>query len=138
MTSPGQATEPFSRSFRSPGRTRRLVIHDDGRVAYAYLHGPDDRIVSDVWLYNRGPAPTDPAWADPVNAPFANPASFVDGTVPLRLPDTADDFAVVWTGEHEAAVLIRDALVGRLAEGLRPGCSIWAAADGPLARILEG
>ena len=51
------------------------VFEDDGRVAYAYLLH-ENRIVSDVWLYNRIAAPPEPEWRDRSKAPFANPQGF--------------------------------------------------------------
>src|SRR6516225_6910523 len=54
-----------------------VVVDDDDRVAYAYLL-MDEKIVGDVWLYNRQPAQTrEQEWKDRAKLPFLNPRDFI-------------------------------------------------------------
>ena len=57
---------------RHPEAELAVVFEDDGRTAYGYLLR-DSKIVADVWIYNRGPAPEQPEWTDRERAPFRNP-----------------------------------------------------------------
>jgi hypothetical protein len=69
------------------------VFEDDGKVAYAYLLS-EDRIVADVWLYNRIAAPQEPEWRDRSKAPFANPQGFAASEpFPPVLDETEITFA---------------------------------------------
>ncbi|MBE2251798.1 MAG: hypothetical protein IAE78_19840 [Myxococcus sp.] len=111
-----------------------LVIDDDGRVAYAYLCGPDDAVLGDVWLFNRAPCPTPPDWTDPTQAPFLNPDVL---TQPLAgPPPTPGDLSVRWTLDGPlllADVLLRGALLARLSPGSAPGWNVLARLGGPCA-----
>ena len=116
----------------------QVVVEDNGRVAYAYLLDSDQQIVSDVWLYNRCDTPVKPEWTDPDKLPFANPAGFVrlDGAImPIN---RAEEVEIVWiqVSGVMAQIHIRNTLAGVLALDARPGWSVMAAKDGPLARML--
>ena len=50
--------------FVSPCGAFTLTVDDDGKVAYAYLK-KEKKILGDVWLYNRCPAPDEKEWQDP-------------------------------------------------------------------------
>jgi hypothetical protein len=128
------------RVFTSNDRNRSVVIEDNGRVAYAYLLDHDKQICSDVWLYNRRPTPIEPEWHDREGAPYANPAPFVDDREIFALPRSGDDFSVEWKREDSsylARVHIRTTLAAVLADGHKPGWSVLAKKDGPLAKVLK-
>jgi hypothetical protein len=130
----------FATRFASPFDESAVIIEDDGKVAYAYMFDRDGAICGDVWLYNRCPTPIDPEWHDPANLPFANSASFVNESSRFLLPDSARDFSVVWEeagGPLIARVLLSGACFARLEAGAKPGWSILAAKDGPLAQVLR-
>ncbi|WIW47441.1 hypothetical protein ML401_04785 [Bradyrhizobium sp. 62B] len=130
----------FVARFVSPFDESTVIIEDDGRVAYAYMLGKDEKICSDVWLYNRCPTPVEPEWHDPANLPFANPASFVSQGSRFSFPGSAHDFNVAWDearGLLVAKVLLRDDHFASLEVGAKPGWSALAAKDGPLALVLR-
>ncbi|WP_375157246.1 hypothetical protein [Bradyrhizobium sp. RDT46] len=77
-------TDGFVAKFVSPFDESAVIIEDDGKVAYAYMLDRNGKICSDVWLYNRCPAPIEPEWHDAANLPFANPASLVNKKLSLR------------------------------------------------------
>ncbi|WP_105375094.1 hypothetical protein [Neorhizobium huautlense] len=116
----------------------RVVFEDDGRVAYAYLLSSEGEITSDVWLYNRSPTPKKATWHDRKAAPFLNPAEFVRTDIAFALPEHPADIMVVWDVIEKPNVSlcihIHEELVGILATGSKPGWSLLAANDGPLAR----
>ncbi len=93
-------------SMKDPESDLEAVFEDDGRVAYAHVV-KDKRIMGDVWVYNRAPAPAQPEWTDRERAPFLNPRDYV-----------TDDVAA------------------KLGAGMRPGFAALARRDGPLARVL--
>ena len=119
---------------RHPQTDCRLIIDDDGRVAYAYLLDPEGAIVGDVWLYNRADPGTEIDFEGP--APFLNP----DSKPPDQLlPSGQADLTVEWTMDEVslfADVHLRGALLARLSPGSQPGWSAWAL-DGPLAKPFE-
>jgi hypothetical protein len=110
-----------------------VVFEDDGRTAYAYLLR-GEKIVADVWIYNRGPAPEHPEWTHREGAPFRNAAAYVRETpVPAAVED---DVTVRW--EQEAAIVcLRGRPCARLVVGSKPGWCVFAAKDGPCARVME-
>lgn len=117
----------------------RVVVEDDGRVAWAYLL-QGDRVASAVWLYNVAPAPE--TLAPPPGAsggPRLNPRGHCRTPPPERIVDERRVTArwEVEAGEvRSASVLHAGAPLARLAPGARPGWSAGAAKDGPLARVL--
>jgi hypothetical protein len=118
------------------------VFDDDGRVAYCYLLDESESIVGDVWLYNRCSTPVDPEWKDPENMPFANPQAYVNAATHdvVQVVDTISDVSVDWddeSGKVKANILIRNKLFAILIEGVKPGWSVLASKDGPLAKVLE-
>lgn len=125
--------------YTSPDRDYRLTFDDDGRVAYAYLKHLD-KIVGDVWIYNRCEVPDRPEWGDRTRAPFANPVAYTRADGRMRDPVRLDDVRVRWDfedGRVTAYIDIRGDLVASLGEGDRPGRSKFATKDGPLARRLD-
>jgi hypothetical protein len=113
------------------------IFEDDGRVAYAYLLNPAKKIVSDVWLYNVGPAPESHAGerrGEPVRnlAKFASSDDFepvVDGEVSFEWTSRPE-------GEAEVSVFLRGERFARLESTSKPGWSRLAKKDGPVARVL--
>ncbi len=137
MSQPEQ--EGLLLQFKSPCRNFSLVFDDDGKVAYAYLR-EGNRIVGDLWLYNRGSTPEQPEWPDKSKLPFANPKEYVaeQGTVVRSV--SATDISVTWAYEQDEAVahiFLFGALCGIVGPGDRPGFARFAAKDGPLARAMH-
>jgi hypothetical protein len=58
------AEDGFLLAFEFDDDDRPLIVEDDGRVCYAYVRGPWDRVVSDVWLYNRTAVSSEAEWGD--------------------------------------------------------------------------
>lgn len=128
----------FTAKFVSPLGESAVMIEDDGRVGYAYMLNPDGQICSDVWLYNRCPAPVEPEWLNPPTRPFANPASFVNQGPHVSLPGSAKEFTVEWheaDGLAVADILLPERNLARLKAGAKPGWSTLASKDGPLAQV---
>ena len=115
------------------------VFEDDGKVAYAYLLR-DNKIVADVWLYNRVAAPEQPEWRDRSMAPFANPQGFA-ASDPFPPVTDASEVAFEWSqgraGETVLRIFIRGAYHAALVPGSKPGWCKLALRDGPLASVLR-
>ena len=113
------------------------VFEDDGRVAYAYLLN-ENRIVSDVWLYNRIAAPQEPEWRDRSKAPFANPQGFA-ASEPFPPVASEAEVAFAWSRGTEGQVILRVFIRGSyhaaLVPGRKPGWCRLALRDGPLASV---
>jgi hypothetical protein len=115
------------------------VFEDDGRVAYVYLLF-EDKIVADVWIYNRVATPEQPEWRDPSRAPFLNPRGFASGE---QFPPVADESEVAFSWSRGAAgqtalrVYIRGDYHAMLVPGSKPGWCKLAARNGPLASVLR-
>jgi len=118
-----------------------VVFDDDGRVAYAYLQDPNETIVSDVWLYNHREAPTEAEWHGTERGPYANPASYVREDAEFAPIEGASHILIVWESRKQSNVRALIFLRGRefavLEEGVKPGWSVLAKRDGPLARVLR-
>ena len=109
--------------YFSTETSQSVAVEDDGRVAYAYLIGADDRICGDVWLYNRCVAPEEPEWCSMDNAPFANPASYVADCEAFRPANSGADFSAEWVREDGglvAKLFLRGELLAVLKEGANP------------------
>ncbi|MDO3434492.1 hypothetical protein QWJ46_17585 [Rhizobium sp. CBN3] len=132
--------EDFWAQLSDEGTGYSVIIEDDGAKGYAYLLDSEGGIVSDVWLYNRGPAPEAVDWSDPSKLPFSNPAEFVSN-VDFRPIASASELLVQWQQSAdrliEAQLWVRGQLFAILQQGVAPGRSRLAAKDGPLARVLE-
>jgi hypothetical protein len=118
----------------------RVMVEDDGRVAYAYLLNPDKKIIALVWLYNRCETPQEPEWRDREKMPFANPADYVRRDIKLALDFTISDFRVEWgfskQDEIKAFLYLNHTLLAILIPGAYPGWSLLAGKDGPVAKVL--
>ncbi|OOQ57949.1 hypothetical protein [Mucilaginibacter pedocola] len=121
---------PFDKAYA-------LKIEDDGRVAYAYLTFYDD-VVSDVWLYNRLPAPT-VSFLNTDDGPALNPAEYLKSDTAVTPMSTEADITCEWDeskeGDIEVAVLLHGKFIAELLPGAMPGSSVLVAKDGPLALV---
>ncbi|MBY5358842.1 hypothetical protein HFO97_02355 [Rhizobium leguminosarum] len=130
----------FWAQLSNEGTGYSVIIEDDSTKAYAYLVDSARVIVSDVWLYNRGPAPETVDWSDPSKLPFSNPAEFVTD-VDFKPIGSTSELLVQWQQSAdrpiEAQLWIRGQLFAILRHGIAPGRSRLTAKDGPLAKVLE-
>jgi hypothetical protein len=125
----------FTRQFQHEDWT--VVVEDDDRVAYGYLRH-DGRIVGDVWLYNRTPAPHRPPWHEPKGEmPFLNSSHYVNQHGSTRRP-RPEALSVSWTAhnapEPQITIYIDNEPIAWLAPGAKPGWSALVQHDGPLAQ----
>jgi len=127
--------------FEDPISGYSAAFEDDGRVAYGYLLDPDQKIIRDVWLYNRCTTPREPEWQTPDLLPFANPMDYArdhSGFTPVQ---DASDVTVAWVWLNDnrmhAIISIRGDVFGIIENGTKPGWARMAAKDGPLAKVLE-
>lgn len=127
-------------SFAADDGRHRLVIEDDGRVAYAYLKD-QGRIIGDVWLYNRCPAPGPAEWKDKAKIPFANCRSYFDESLGrIKEPLGGDDFQVDWNETEDGLqvyVYLREELIAMVGPNDKPGYSRFATKNGPLAKVMK-
>jgi hypothetical protein len=124
-------------NFASPDGHHVLTFEDDGKVAYAYLK-ENEKIVGDVWLYNRCPTPEEPEWVDRDKIPFANSKAYVTGGSMERTL-RPKDVLVDWESDSRgpvAYVYIFEDLYGVLGVGDKPGYARFASKDGPLAKVM--
>lgn len=118
-----------------------IIIEEDGKVCYAYLLF-EKNIIGDVWLYNQEPTPTDVPWRSKENMPFLNPMGFAKETNEIPTIEDESEVRIEWkflNGEcsfGQADILVRGKLVAVLKENSKPGWSLNAKNDGPLARVL--
>ena len=107
-----------------------VALHDDDRVAYAYLID-HDRVVGFVWLYNVLLTPLVPTLPDPRSGPPLNSGYFVNPTrSPPRLTETSAVRCLRLVGGVE--IEVDGMLWARLAVGSRPGWSVLVERPGPL------
>jgi hypothetical protein len=128
---------PFDYAFDAPTSAHTVVIENDDRTVWAYLHG-EDGVLSDVWLFNVVDAPEE---LEPErDRPPANPARFCspEARVVIEYPD---DVEVRWDYAdgvlRSVEVFARTERLARLAPGMSPAWSRFAAVDGPCALRLD-
>lgn len=124
--------------FKASNSHYSVIFDEDHKVAYAYLL-KSGAIISDVWLYNLVKAPEEPEWTDFKNAPFLNPPNYVRNSVQIPKPTCINDVTVMW--EHNenlvtANIFIRATRFATLNSWEKPGRCLFAAKDGPLAKVL--
>jgi hypothetical protein len=118
-----------------------VIIEDDGRVCYAYLL-LEKSIVSDVWLYNQSETPSEPPWTSRANMPFLNPKEFVIDISYFSPISNVDDIKIECISSDfetliEARIFINGLFAAMLKPGFKPGWSVNAQKDGPLAKKLD-
>lgn len=127
--------------FMDPQSGYCVVFEDDGRVAYGYLLDAVEKIIADVWLYNRCETPREPEWQTPDLLPFANPMEYAKDHSGVTPVEDASEVTVQWVplgGDQMRAIIsIRGDIFGIIENGSKPGWSLMAAKDGPLAKVLE-
>lgn len=126
--------------YSSPDQAWSVVFDDNGQTGYAYLLARG-QIVSDVWLYNRGPAPMEPPWKTrPNSAPYENPRDCVSEAA-VELPASSADIHVTWEqaldGSQKAVIVLRGQPIGILSSGTTPGWSRLATKESPVARVMD-
>jgi hypothetical protein len=105
------------------------VIVDDGDAGMAFLHGLEDEIIGDVWLYNRV------AEAAFDTHSFVNPV----GQIINPLPQNVNEFNIKWMHEGQlllAQIYIHNVLVAIISPGSHPGWATLALSDSALAHVL--
>ncbi|WP_020468663.1 hypothetical protein [Zavarzinella formosa] len=125
--------------FPSPCNMYVLTIEDDGKTGYGYLKHMD-RIVGDVWLYNRCEAPETTEWQDKKNLPFANCKGYVNPQGLMERDVSADDINIDWDyGKAGLVVYVYffEDLYGALRPNDKPGYARFAIKSGPLAKVME-
>jgi hypothetical protein len=127
--------------FINPDSGYQVVFEDNGRVAYGYLLDAAEKIIADVWLYNRCETPREPEWQTPEMLPFANPMEFAKDHSGFTPVEDASEVIVGWIplsdDRMRAIISIRGDVFGIMENGTEPGLSLMAAKDGPLAKVLE-
>jgi hypothetical protein len=124
--------------FVSPCDKYSLTFEDDGKVAYAYLK-EGNKIVGDVWLYNRCETPEVTEWKDRNNIPFANCKGYMREEGRLEEPVGLEEVYVTWDSNDKgpvAYVHVLENLLGVVGVDDKPGCARFAIRDGPLAKIM--
>jgi len=116
-----------------------VVIEDNGQVCYAYLL-EDKEIISDVWLYNSAETPITTDWGTSDDMPFMNPRSFSHDENRIIIEGDLDQALVNWKfierKLEKANLVLNGQLIAILKPGAKPGWSINAKNDGPLAKPL--
>ncbi|HSI83419.1 MAG TPA: hypothetical protein VK970_06520 [Candidatus Methylacidiphilales bacterium] len=119
------------------------IIEDDGRVAYAYLMEGKE-MIGNLWLYNQEATPAVDAWReDRGTLPYLNSARYVDAQLMLKPLETPGEAEVVWEYRpngrlHMLHLILRGTHYGVLAPHVKPGWTVAASQDGPLAQHLAG
>jgi hypothetical protein len=117
------------------------IVEDNGRVAYAYLLR-EKQIVGDLWLYNQEATPQEPEWKNRSKLPFLNPAAFFELSRMSEPLCSVDEIEIVWGGGDDGIstslqLHLRGQFYGELIVGSKPGWTIAASQDGPLAKRLS-
>lgn len=119
----------------------RVEFEDNGKVAYGYIVA-DEKIVSDVWLYNNGETPVVSPWRNgPEGMPFRNPIDFA-GPLCFEPVKGAAELAFKWIYGNDGIPVavefwIRGKLYARVTTESKPGWCVLAVKDGPLALKLD-
>jgi hypothetical protein len=122
----------------SPDGRYVCIIEDNGVVAYAYLM-QDKKILSDLWLYNQAATPEFPEWKNRTSPPFLNSAEYVDEhrmSAPIM---TSSQVRVDWHFDQARELVgieiwLHGIHYGRLTLTSKPGATLAAKKDGPLAK----
>ena len=132
-------TEFFKQFFYNETNKHSLIVDDDGRVSYAYLLEGEE-IIADVWLYNQAETPDLGIWDSLTEIPFVNTVEYVNENIIIAPLSDPKDVFIKWEFKNDnliqVSVFIRDQLSAILKPGSKPGWSICAKKDGPLAKVL--
>lgn len=130
--------------FSFEGLGYEVAVHDNGCVAYAYLHdyNNNDNIISYTWLYNRCQAPRVPEWVirkeDP---PYAMPANLIENNIGFKLPTKSSDVDVgAFTDGGKPpyfAIYLEKEVLGLLDPKTHPGWARLVRTDSPIARAFD-
>jgi hypothetical protein len=139
MCSPRYARAvPFEFLFDAPRSSHAVVIHNDDRTVWAYLHTPEG-VASDVWLFNLQEAPTGIAIDRERDRPPLNPARYCSGEA-HPIIRFADDVSLRWLYDDAdlaaVEIIAGGERLARLVPGAKLGWSRFAAMDGPCALRL--
>jgi hypothetical protein len=102
-------------------------------------------IVGDVWLYNRAKTPEEVNWAIKENMPFLNSSEY-SKVSDIAILNNADSVSVKWffidkdkekSLLQEVRVYFDGKIVAILKHGSKPGWSINAKQNGPLAKVID-
>jgi len=130
----------YDQFYCSPCNEYSIIIEDDGRVCYAYLM-LKDKIVGDVWIYNRAITPIKAEW-NKEEIPFLNPTEYAKTDIVMRPVNNKDDIKIdsIFIDNNctldQVKIFIHGNLVAILRHGSKPGWSINAKKDGPIAKTL--
>jgi hypothetical protein len=99
-------------------------------------------IVSDVWLYNQDETPPEPSWTSRDNMPFLNPKEYAIDSCYFDPIRNEDDIKIEYASSDpktliEARIFINGRFAAMLKPGFKPGWSVNAIKDGPLAKKLD-
>jgi len=91
---------------------------------------------------NQDSSPHEPEWKDRSKMPFLNPVAFVDASRMSGPLCSEDEIEISWlVGDDGIAtsleLYIRGQLYGKMVVGAKPGWTIAASQDGPLAKRLN-
>jgi hypothetical protein len=131
--------EFFEQFFYNETDKHSLIIDDNGKVSYAYLLNGEE-IIADVWLYNQAKTPHSGTWDSLDEIPFLNTIEYVNENLTIKPLSDPKDILIKWEFENDnleqVSIFIQDKLSAILKPGSKPGWSICAKKDGPLARVL--
>lgn len=117
-----------------------IELDDDDKVAYLYLLNPENKIVSDVWLYNVSETPDKPEWDDKNKLPFLNPREYLTGEK-IKPVENSFEARVKWYHDgnklKRAELFLYDELAAVMAPNLKIGFCRFASKTGPLARSMD-
>jgi hypothetical protein len=128
----------FEFLFDAPDKENVVVIRNDDRTVWAYLHTPSG-IVSDVWLFNLEAAPAKIEPDPNRDRPPLNAARYcsAEAAPVIRHPDDVEIHWRYGDGSLQSVeISVEHRLLARLAPGVKPGWSRLAATDGPCAQKL--
>lgn len=126
---------PYFSEFTAPDLKHKLIIDDTGTVAYAYLI-KDEKIISEVWLYNSAP-PLYDNWKGLTAADF--PIQNLQPNILKNIAPIENEFdvAVEWAAEDDytsASIFIRNEPIATIFSTERPGYNYLALHDSPIAK----
>lgn len=135
-------TEYYNQCFCQPCPKYSLIIEDDGKACYAYLLF-DNKVIGDIWLYNQSETPIAPEWNKKEAMPFLNPKEFTKDVNEIGLLDCNREIEIQWSFVDDNCTIdqvkihVDGRIVAVMKQNSKPGQSINAKKDGPLAKLLN-